>query len=108
MTTGFSIVARDEVTLDPGRAHLKRLPDLRTDSAPDARSEIADELGVGQMEIAAAFPAVVEIFDGPPAHVLHEAAVLASSLLEAVDEVDAEFRLENMPQSENWRRRGGR
>ena len=63
MAAGLGIVARDEVALDPGRAHLKRLLDLRADPSPDARPKIGDELSVGQMEIASAFPAVVEILD---------------------------------------------
>src|SRR5665213_2129846 len=49
MPAGLGIVARDEVAFDPGWAHLKRLFDLGADPSPDARSEIGDELSVGQM-----------------------------------------------------------
>jgi hypothetical protein len=56
------------------------------------------------MKIAPALPAVVEILDRPSALVLHEAAVLTAATLEAGDEMGAEFRLENMRQSENRRR----
>ena len=54
---------------------------------------------VGQMEIAPALPAVVEILERPAALVLHEAAFLAAAALEAGDEMGAEFRLENMRQA---------
>ena len=106
MPAGLGVVARDKVALDPGRAHLKRLLDLRTDPSADARSEISDEARVGQMEIASTFPAVVEILDRPPAYILHEAAVLAAALFEASDEMGAECRLENMRQGEDRRRLG--
>ena len=68
--------------------------------------KIGDEALVGQMEIAPALPAVVEILDRPAALVLHEAALLAAAALEAGDEMGAEFRLENMRQDEDRRRRG--
>jgi hypothetical protein len=107
MPACLGIVTRDQVALDPGWPHLERLFDLRTDPSPDARSEIGDERTVGQMEIAAALPRPVEVLDRPTALILHEAGVLAPVALELRDEMGAEFRLENLRQRKNWRRRGG-
>ena len=105
MPARLGIIARDEVALDPGQAHLKRLPDLRTDPSPDARPQVGDEERVGQMEIAPALPGAVEILDRASTFILHEPALLAPAALETGDEMGAELRLEDTRQDEDRGRR---
>src|SRR6202044_1107241 len=106
MPAGFSVVAGDEVALDPGDGHLEGLADLRTDAAPDSGADGGDQARIGQRKIAPALPAVVEMLDRPSLHILHEPAFLAAVALETVNEMAAKLGLENVGKHENRRRRG--
>ena len=105
MPAGFGVVPGDEVAFDPGDGHLERLPDLRNDPPPDPGANRSNQMRIGQGEIAPALPAVVETLDRPSVRILHEAAFPAAAALEAVDEMAAKLRLENVGKREDWRRR---
>ena len=105
MPAGFGVVPGDEVAFDPGDGHLERLPDLRNDPPADPGANGCDQMRIGQGKIAPALPAIVETLDRPSLRILHEAAFLAAAALEAVDEMAAKLRLENVGKHENWRGR---
>src|SRR6516225_485586 len=101
MAPCLRVVARDEVALDAGDNQLKHLLDLRTDPPADSPPNAGDKARVGQVEIAPAFPLLVEILDRPSAGVLHEAGLPPAAALEAIHEMPAHFWFENIRKREN-------